>query len=318
MFELESFKVDNTHLNTVKRLVGRARSLLARIDDGTKGAGSSRSSFVDESAALGDDAIACVEEIEWVIDALRPADLESEGAEDVLYFALVELRACLNPIAARAVHDDHVAIRCARLLGTIVRTMVTVERQLCSVFGGDPELGWALEPGVALEVRLSYSALRQSIVVRGRFEAKPTRNAVRDRLKVGLAAIEKLRQTRTWPHFRIADRVEFLRLRDRLQAWLARPDSSTKSGASIWDDLVAFAELLEGINMRQELREVDRWIASEMLPLLEDCDEDDEVPPVVRDLAVELQWRGAAWGALFAEPAPVSQWIEAFEQLVET
>jgi hypothetical protein len=80
---------------------------------------------------------------------------------------------------------------------------------------------------------------------------------------------------------------------------------------------VAFAELLEGINMRQELREFDRWIAGELLPFFEDCEPSEDVPHVVRDLGAELRWRNSEWEAIFSEPAPCEVWKAALTQLAE-
>jgi hypothetical protein len=136
-------------------------------------------------------------------------------------------------------------------------------------------------------------------------------------LLVGKAAIEALRDSHVWPRFRMADRLEFLRLEARIDKWLAKPVAMAKSGASIWDDLVSFAELLEGINMRQELREFDRWIAGELLPFFEDCSPDDDVPPVVLDLGAELRWRNAEWERIFEGPAPCGVWQDALRQLAE-
>lgn len=313
---LGSDSTENSHLETVHRIVDRARALLARVDHCTYDSSeTTRKSYFENCRAVAEEAIACVDEIEWVLDALRPAELESDGAEDVLYFAVVELRAALEPIVTPSDDGGNDAVRCARLLGTIVRTMVTVERELCSVFGGEPELGWALEPGIALETRQAYAAFRDAIASWGRLDETPTEAIVRSRLQVGKAAIQALKEAPVWTRFRMSDRIEFLKLESRVGRWLASSHVTPGQGAAIWDDLVAFAELLEGINMRQELREFDRWMAQEMLPFLTDCEPDDEVPPVVKDLAAELRWRSSEWDELFTGSAPAGQWLEAFEQL---
>ncbi len=318
MLSLGNESSENTHLETVERVVERARALLARVDDCTHDTQEKpRNVFVNNVRNVGADAIAALDEVEWLIDACRPADLEADDTEDVLYFAGLELRSSLDPLTQSSTTNEQAAVLCARVLGTAVRTMVTVEREMCRVFGGEPKLGWALEPGVALETRQAYSAFRGAIVSWGRFDGSPSAELVQTRLEVGKAAIVALRESHVWPRFRMADRLEFLRIEDRIDRWRSTPGALAKDGASTWDDLVSFAELLEGINMRQELREFDRWIAGELLPFFEDCEDDEEVPPVVLDLGAELKWRNAEWEAIFAGPANCNVWQAALSQLAE-
>lgn len=315
---LASESAENSHIDTVNRIVDRARSLLSRVDQCTyESSEQTSTAYVENCRAVALEAMTFVEEIEWVIDAIRPPELEHAGTRDILYFATVELGNSLEPIASTNREGENDAVLCAKLLGTIVRTMVTVEREICAVFGGKPQLGWALEPGVALETRQAYAAFRDVIVSWGRFESVPNDSIVRSRLQVGVTAIATLKTSKIWPKFRKSDRIDFLKLESRMSRWLAKSDTTARSGAAIWDDLVAFAELLEGINMRQELREFDRWIASEMIPFFEDCDDDDSVPPVVKDLAAELRWRSGEWERLFTGSATAGEWRAAFEQLID-
>lgn len=306
------------HKEAIERVVERARALLARVDDCTfDSPKSAQESFVANCTAVTAEAISTVADVEWLIDACGPAAHDSETTRDVLYFTGLELRATHRPLRRLSVASEEAATHCARALGTVVRTMVTVERQICEVFGGEPQLGWALEPGVALETRQAYSAFRNAIVPWGRFDGRVNADLVRTRLDLGRTAIAALEKSHVWPRFRMADRLEFLRLEERIVRWSARPVVLAREGASIWDDLVAFAELLEGINMRQELREFDRWIASELLPFLDECTPDEEVPPVVYDLGAELRWRSGEWERLFASNSPVKEWREALELLAE-
>lgn len=82
-------------------------------------------------------------------------------------------------------------------------------------------------------------------------------------LRYAAGALATLISSPHYGHARVSDRALLRRLQERLLAW-ARGDKRTDRGLELLDDVWTSADLLRGINRRQELRAHDRALIEEL------------------------------------------------------
>lgn len=119
----------------------------------------------------------------------------------------------------------------------------------------DDEPAWRHEGsdlGAALVVRRLYSRFRRSL----RRAAGDDAEAVLGAVRYAAGALATLVTSPAYAEARISDRTLLRRLHARTLGW-AREDRGVTSGRQLLDDVWTTADLLRGINQRQELRAHD-------------------------------------------------------------
>ncbi len=140
----------------------------------------------------------------------------------------------------------------------------------------------------ALAVRRSYAAFRRKVLHEASSGKKPTGADLKERLRDAGGEIATLRVSEIYPYLRIDDRLELRRLQERITQWLDR-GSEQETGTHLWGDMEAFAYLLAEISRRQELREHDRKVVTELWERYFEVDETSFAPVGTETLEAEHQ-----------------------------
>lgn len=104
----------------------------------------------------------------------------------------------------------------------------------------------------ALAVRRLYANFRRAL----RPATDESNEGVLAALRYAAGALAALASEPAYAHVRASDRAPLRRLRDRMLIW-ARHDRSVSVGLELLEDVTTAADLLRGINRRQELRAHD-------------------------------------------------------------
>lgn len=119
----------------------------------------------------------------------------------------------------------------------------------------------------SLDTRRLYGQFRRA--VQGRDRARGERSNLREHMRRVANRIAILRDLAIYPFLRIDDRLQIRSLQKRIQSWLQGEEAATEAaGERLWQDIVAFANLLHQINNREELRDHDRRAVSEAYRIL--------------------------------------------------
>jgi hypothetical protein len=124
----------------------------------------------------------------------------------------------------------------------------------------------------ALSVRRLYARFRRSL-------RRPASESAEDVLvcvRYAASALATLLTATDASTLRVSDRVMLRSLRDRVFDW-ARGDRSVLAGLQVLGDVFTSADLLRGINQRQELRAHDRSVIATLLAFGDQADSSDMV-----------------------------------------
>lgn len=112
----------------------------------------------------------------------------------------------------------------------------------------------------AIVVRKLYARFRRSL----RRPVDGTPDEVLSCLRYAAGALAMLLTATDSSNLRVSDRAMLRGLRDRVFAW-ARSDKDPRAGLHLLEDVFTSADLLRGINLRQELRAHDRALVAELV-----------------------------------------------------
>lgn len=112
----------------------------------------------------------------------------------------------------------------------------------------------------AIVVRKLYARFRRSL----RRPVDETPDEVMSCLRYAAGALAMLLTATESSNLRVSDRSMLRGLRDRVFAW-ARSDKDPRAGLDLLEDVFTSADLLRGINQRQELRAHDRALVAELV-----------------------------------------------------
>jgi hypothetical protein len=208
----------------------------------------------ESNPAAGDP----VPELESLDDIGRLISTEVAGQEiaDLIFLARADLRGALQDLVAAIDREDflRVASSCDAGMRTLKRTLISVESALYDFEGLEPPMRVWSDLEVSLSTRRLYADLRRE-VLRGPL---PGDGEVADRLATIHDHLDHLREVDLYPLLRFDDRVTMRELRRRISAWIVADPHDLVAGHRLWQDLTGFAELVEEVNHRQELRQHDR------------------------------------------------------------
>jgi hypothetical protein len=199
-----------------------------------------------------------VPEVESLDEIGRLISTEVAGQEiaDLIFLARADLRGALQDLIAAIDQEDflRVASSCDAGMRTLKRTLISVESALYDFEGLEPPMRVWSDLEVSLSTRRLYADLRRE-VLRGPLPGDPE---IADRLAIIHDHLDHLREVDLYPLLRFDDRVTMRELRRRISAWIVADPHDLVAGHRLWQDLMGFAELLEEVNHRQELRQHDR------------------------------------------------------------
>jgi len=179
---------------------------------------------------------------------------------DLCFAGLMEIKGSLRELAEAREHDArHAAIESAgRKLRRALRAVLALAAEGTSI----PPFPSATAEEVesALAVRRLYAGFRRGL----RRAEESTPESVLRAVQYAAGAIATLVASPEYASLRASDRAMLRGLRDRAFAW-ARSTRNVAEGLSVLEDIHTSADLLRGINQRQELR-VHDWDALARLP----------------------------------------------------
>ncbi|HXT19525.1 MAG TPA: hypothetical protein VN923_02135 [Thermoanaerobaculia bacterium] len=136
------------------------------------------------------------------------------------------------------------------------RTLISVESALHDFEGLQPPMRVWSDLEVSLETRRLYADIRREVLR----PPPPNDATLADRLASLHDRFNRLRELAVYPLLRFDDRVAMRELRRRISTWIVEETPDLIAGARLWEDLVGFAQLLEAVSHRQELRQHDRVV----------------------------------------------------------
>jgi len=255
--------------------------------------------------------------------ALDAALDESEGWTlatvcDVMFLVRLELAQRDERLeqAVRGALQARIVEECDGALRRIRKALLTVDQALARADLAPAKLDFASELETSLAVRRTYGQLRRRI----RTVGEPAGNRLPAQLREIGSALAAVVGWRGYPTLRIRDRMQIRDLQRRLLAWF-RTTRDDLEGERIWQDIRYFAEMLEHVNQRQELKEHDTLVLERVWQSLSAPSEHEHVEPsslsalaALEGLDDELDallasgrhdrgaWRAALGGRLLSSP----------------
>lgn len=252
------------------------------------------------------------------------AELASREVSDLAFVGYSQIRAGLERLRAARGNDDPwvVMAQADTAHRHLAKALIALESALRE-FHGLPttERQWvSIED--SLEIRRVYGQFRRAIA---RLDEDPTMSGSRAGLESAARTLAILHDRAIYPYLRIDDRRQIRQLRKRIAACLvASADRGTKTsdgqdegGRELWQDLVAFAELIQQVNDRQELREHDGDIAAQAVSRLAVAEPDRRPATKIIALLGPLLGRDPALDQLLLTqpPPPASAWLDTLSPL---
>jgi hypothetical protein len=193
---------------------------------------------------------------EWSVDGA----LVGEPARiwDICFAGTFELRRVLRDLRdAETVDELSVALEAAhRKLSRAIRAVLNAEPQeSSSAAPAENSPHQAAEIEAALAVRRLYTVFRRSL----RRPTDDSPEALLTALRYAAGALAALVAAPAHESVRASDRALLRGLRERIIAW-ARHDRPANAGVQLLEDVLTCANLLRGINRRQELRAYDQVV----------------------------------------------------------
>jgi hypothetical protein len=200
----------------------------------------------------------------WGAETQSHTDLPGRARpsiRDICFCVSIELRRPYQELrSAEAGADLAAAFESAqRKLCRGLRALLKAAHD-ASEFGGGEAVGEARDLEDAVSIRRLYAVFRRSL----RRPASEDPADVLTAVRYAAGAIALLVSSTAYQEARISDRVVLRSLRERAVEW-ARHERSTKEGLRLLGDVWACADLLRGINRRQELRTHDDALVSKLL-----------------------------------------------------
>jgi hypothetical protein len=213
--------------------------------------------LVGRAAALIREVQAAIPEPADELDDLFATDPAAAGSilpppaprslVDVCFAAILELGQARRGLGAQLEASER-AVAFETTRRRLCQTLIVV----LEAAGQRALIGEHAQPedlSAALRLRSRYAAFRRAL----RPTASSSEADVLTAVRYAAGAIAQLVSSTDFAIARAADRAVLRGLRDRMLAW-ARTDKSALAGLRILSDVAACADLLHGINRRQELR----------------------------------------------------------------
>ena len=192
---------------------------------------------------------------------ISPPSNRAITLQDYCFGVAVELRRPLRVLKTPGPGDDRVAAYESgkRKLRRALPVILNAAREAGEFGRLDEEVAAAdLESSIA--IRRLYGEFRRAL----RRPSSEEPNAVLEAARYAAGAIAALVSSPSYRDVRVEDRRVLRGLRDRAVLW-ARSDKSSQAGLRLLGDVWACADLLRGVNRRQDLRAHDEALVASLL-----------------------------------------------------
>lgn len=201
---------------------------------------------------------------EWFIEDAKSATgqaIAGPGVADVCFAATFELSGVRREIREANSAETRAAVteRAHRKLVRAARAVLDSARR-SPERDQRPSDAYLADVEVGLAVRRLYATFRRAL----RRPVELNQPAVLDALRYAAGALSTLMTSPSYNDVRATDRVLLRHLRERVFAWSQRK-GSLDEGLRVLDDVWTCADLLRGINHRQELRAHDLGLIRSLL-----------------------------------------------------
>ena len=216
---------------------------------------------------------------------------------DVLFLVRLELGQRIERLAqvTRGEHAARTVEECDGALRRVRKALLTVDQALARAEIAPAKLDFASELELSLAVRRTYAQLRRRI----RQVGEPASARLPAQLREIASALATVVGWRGYPTLRIRDRMQIRDLQARLLAWFRAPREDLE-GERIWQDIRYFAEMLEHVNRRQELKEHDTLLLERVCQALTAPSEHELIEPASLSELAALEGLDDALDALLA------------------
>lgn len=242
----------------------------------------------------------------------RMADLHAaRDVADLAFMARLGLRWRVDQALGLLSADDPWLVigQCSSARREVIKSCTAVDVAICRYAGFESDnLQFLMsEISRSLEVRRCYTRLRGELT---RDKDETARGLLR-RLRLAATALTKLTGSDIYPDLRVSDRQQIRSLQTRILDWLRQhqgaPDGGVRPAVRLITDLLGFAELLQAVNNRSELRDHDTRVVRHAIASI------SALPDEHKFAAVEdvesLCGLDPEFDRLLAEPGrPVGDW----------
>ena len=237
--------------------------------------------------------------------------MAARGLADLAFVARGDLLQCREELGRAKEKRDflQMASRSDTSFRHLRRGLISLESAIYEFLGKPSPIRHFSDLSISLEIRRLYGRLRNEIAELD----GDSRRLPAERLKITVQRFTELRALAVYPLLRIDDRVAVRQLMKRIFDWQEDGGVDALAAARLWQDIVAFTELLVQVNHRQELREHDlRTVMSALRRLGAVAGRPGPLPTLVRQELAVLEGLDAELDELLAvEPgaeAPQEQW----------
>lgn len=236
-----------------------------------------------------------------------------QAVEDIAFLVQLELRQRADRITRLSETSDPLMVigECDSALRRVCKGLGAVDAAIAAAAQVRPVIEFASELRESLVVRRAYAQVRGYFVASG----TPPEDAIESALRGAAARIDMLAEGEVSPLLRVGDRLQLLDLQDRIRTWLSSPPCHRAlDGKRLWQDMLAFVEMVSFVNRRQELIEHDREALAKLLALPDDPSAGAEVEAERARLLAAIEGRDDELDALArraAGPAELRPLLEA-------
>ena len=235
---------------------------------------------------------------------------------DLCFIARTELKASAQQLAASAQDDDPYGLLVAleRSQGRLSRGLCAVEDRLARISGHASKTSHVDLLRKALQARTVIAKFRQRVAT----AARESESHGEKRLRSVGTSIAWLRGHDYFSSLRVSDQVMARRLHLRVLAWLQGPDSAEVDSLHLWQEITAFAELLNLINKRPELVQHDVKVLRGVIESVASSDLDGPLPSAVAERLRSLLGRDPPLDEMIGIGSDLSRVLARVQHLVET
>jgi len=196
--------------------------------------------------------------------AVQAGGASVRAVEDVAFLVQLELRQREERL--RRVNDASGGLavigECDSALRRIRKGFGAIDVAIARAASVAPRLDFSSELEESLLVREAYAKFRTRLAAEG----TPAPGELYAKMRVAGTHIAVLVGWKAYPLLRVRDRLQLRDLQQRILAWL-RPENRVDeiAGMRLWQDVVAFVEMLAQVNRRQELLKHDAKLVGELL-----------------------------------------------------
>lgn len=189
------------------------------------------------------------------------------AVEDVAFLVSIELRQRYDRLHRITASAGVVVMvgECDSALRRIRKGLGAVDIAIARAEQVPVRLDFSSELEESLEVRGTYARFRSRILADG----QPSPQQLYARMRAVGTQMAMLVGNKAYPLLRVRDRLQLRELQHRILSWLLPENRGDPvAGLRIWQDVVAFVEMLSQVNQRQELMEHDAQCVTELQRLV--------------------------------------------------